>query len=143
MNKQIDNKAIEEMAKVIAEYGCCMNNKGFCEGDEGLECDLLCPTGEKLKTCAEKLYNAGYTQKVNENEVVISKDEYEKLKFNKTLCEAIRADKKLEVETASKEKAKEILEKIAYESEYAYCNRDTKWFERICEEYNIDINLFY
>lgn len=75
-------KQIEEMAKII------INTR--------YKNDYISPLRG-----AEALYNAGY-RKVNDNEVVISNEEYEKLKFSETLCEAIRADKKLEVETAKK-----------------------------------------
>lgn len=102
------NKQIEEIARIIATQACISNKDGVCRLDKK-PCDLCCNTSILFKECAEALYNAGYTQKVSDDEIVISKEEYEKLKFNETLCEAIRADKKLEVETASKETAKDIL----------------------------------
>ena len=121
MNKQIDNKAIEEMAKIIC--GGCPNGK------ECMRC--LCADWYK----AEALYNAGYC-KVADDEVVLNQKELAEL----TVQMSLNSEKMAEIR---KEKAREILQKIAYEYEYAYCNRDTKWFERICKEYNIDINLFY
>ena len=68
MTKQ---EQIEEMAQIICgrcEDGVCLIDKSLCHG--------LC---EELK--AEALYNANY-RKVPENAVVITREDYERLKNN-------------------------------------------------------------
>lgn len=153
MNKQSDNKVIEEMANIINEMP--ERNAHYYVKENGRAVQK-----EAFADCtaiATALVNAGYC-KVNDDDVVLSKEEYKKLKkykqdwlndekmhlqaeLEETEFELACANRLLE--QTRKETAREILQKIAYESEYAYCNRDTKWFERICKEYDIDINLFY
>ena len=66
MNKQIEEMAIELGKESII----CLEN---CE-----ECSLSQEDCELIEY-ATILYNAGYTQKIKDDEVVISKDEYERL----------------------------------------------------------------
>lgn len=67
MDKQ---KQIEEMAKVLdGDCGECYTCKYF--ESRGINCTYLLG--------AEYLYNAGY-RKIQDNEIVITKDEYESLK---------------------------------------------------------------
>lgn len=71
MNKQIDNKAIEEMAKIICQECLTATEEENCQ--------------HKVKDCmayeyAKLFYNSGYKQPINDDEVVISKEEYEQLK---------------------------------------------------------------
>ena len=135
MNKQIDNKAIEELSDIIF--------KSLMDCIDPQKTLLVAGAAVRVSNeLAEALYNAGYC-KVDEIEkmkfykeayeqgkfdanaeiavgekVVISKEEYEILKFSETLCDAIRirVDKNLEVETVRKETAREILQKVDYES---------------------------
>lgn len=60
------NKQIEEMAKIIGFSHCGIQAQHRCT----ISCDIC---------IAEELYNAGYC-KVNDDEVVISKKEYERMK---------------------------------------------------------------
>ena len=67
MNKQIDNKAIEEMAKI------CTDKCQVCHNTE-------CRKTTKSQYCiAEALYNAGYKQPIKDNDIVLSKAEYNKI----------------------------------------------------------------
>lgn len=108
-----EKEQIEEMAKVIALDGCgdcddCLNDRSLC--------DL-----EAYISNAEELYKAGY-RKIGDGEIVIGKEEYERLhrgqecleRAYKDICES-------QVEYARKETAKEIYEKT---KELQYVERD-------------------
>ena len=100
------NKQIEEMAKTLCEL------KTKCED---CKFDSIC----MHKACAKILYNAGYTQKVNDDEVVVSKDEYERLQIElksfqitDELKEAYISQLKEELKQAHKETAREFAKTL-------------------------------
>lgn len=86
MNKE---KQIEAMAKVLKNNDismCCFGGCNECSYIKERDNNWFC---QPLKL-AEALYNAGY-RKINENEIVISKEEYERLK---TLIHDLREENK-------------------------------------------------
>ena len=94
-------KQIEEMAKIIGFSHCGIQAQHRCT----ISCDIC---------IAEELYNAGYTQKVKDDEVVISKEEYEKLKKHYSFMQDYTIVEVLEkeCEKANKETAREILQAL-------------------------------
>lgn len=116
--KMVETKAIEEMAKFVCnacEYGLTF------DGD----CDLYGADGYKMcckaLETAEALYNAGYTQKVNDDEVVISKEKIEEIKrLEHELGYREGAQKResfyeeIAIPTERKETAREILQILEF-----------------------------
>lgn len=152
MNKQIDNKAIEEMAKIIANKMCYAFIDGRCSLN-GSACDLICKQGNEYKEVAEALYNTDYC-KVDANaeitvgeKVVLSKTEYNKILESKEplrgwiyrdgfndgrevyseLVTQLSDDTKA-LKQESKEKAKDILQEVNQ-----LCKEQADRFSHICK----------
>ena len=135
------NKQIEEMAKIIDQaqkqgwQRLREETRKFVQKNHNYSSKNDYDKAHKqtlAEIIAEELYNAGYCK--------VDKEKYKKYLATKSIETNLI---EIEKDKSCKETALDILQKIAYEYEYAYCNRDTKWFEKICKEYNIDINLFY
>ena len=71
---------IEEMARIIA-FDLCPNRSVHARWGEEAQCysDNNFAECTKIKNVVDKLYNAGY-RKIPENAVVLTREEYEKLK---------------------------------------------------------------
>lgn len=94
------NNQIEEMAKVICQECRTITGEKYCNIE--------------LQSCiayifANIFYNAGYTQKINDDEVVLSISEVEE--FRKDQAEVKFLKKQIQ-EEARKETAREILQKL-------------------------------
>lgn len=119
MNKQIDNKAIEEMARILSQadensYAHCARTKS-CK-----ECKYNIGKFPCTQNCrAEALYNAGY-RKVND-------DEWEKFY---SLEEADYWKSRVEEigDVASKETAREILQEVR-----KVCEEQADRFSHLCK----------
>lgn len=112
MDKENQN---EEIARII----CDNYNNGCCEVD-GCVCNYNCKAHNED---AKALYELGY-RKINENEVVISKAEYEHIN---SCYNVIR-----------KETVREILEKVKelYTTPYScFCENILK----VAEKYGVDL----
>ena len=123
-------KQIEEIAKVLNE--CCnrYDEQGRHLGNKCSNCEYWCDTNHiccsyNIKE-AETLYEQGY-RKINENEVVISKEELERLKQEQTksytaIINSSFLDRIEQLENrlikARKETAREILQIIKQEYDY-------------------------
>lgn len=80
MDKQmVEEMAIQEMAKIFI--------KASCKGSECEKCIFIDSVEEAKETCVclKAFYNAGY-RKIHENEVVIEKTEYDKLRLLADEC---------------------------------------------------------
>lgn len=127
------NKQIEEMAKIIADKMCYAFIDGRCSLN-GSACDLICRQGDEYKECAKELCNAGYGKKVNDDEIVISKEEYENLQTAKDFDYGYHEGEanmtayyeNIKLPETRKETAREIL----------------SWAERVAKPtyYNVDDN---
>lgn len=122
------NKPIEEMADIL-----CSAKEHNCNGGN----DCLC-----IKQ-ATALYNAGYTQKINDDEVVVSKEEYERLQIElksfqitDMLKEAYISQLKEELKQANKETAREILQTI---KSYDGWNELQRLRDDIAETYGVEV----
>lgn len=85
MEQELKQKQIEEMAKVIMQPQDCKgyeDNRGcyFGNGKGCKKCKI--ERHENAQIMADYLYNAGY-RKIPENAVVLTREEYEKLKDEK------------------------------------------------------------
>lgn len=146
-------KQIEEIAWVIqndCNNGSCNNvcefyhNKTFKKVfDKRLECDNIA----KAKT----IYNLGY-QKIDKDSVVLSREEYEKLKkFEWRVTSGVCMTQKewfdfcnedsnrrtcLRIEEREKER-KETAEKIL--KEVAKTCGDYQWFKNLCKQFGVEI----
>lgn len=109
------NKQNEEMAKIVC--GAC---------DFICDCEYLMKDKKAYTWCdlpkevCEALYNAGYTQKVNDDEVVISKEKIEEIKrLEHELGYREGAQKResfyeeIAIPTERKETAREILQEVS------------------------------
>lgn len=74
----MDNKIIEEMARIIA-FDLCPNRHVHAKWGEEAQCYSGNNFAEctKIKNVVDKLYNAGY-RKIPENAVVLTREEYER-----------------------------------------------------------------
>lgn len=136
MNKQIDNKAVEEMAKIIANKMCYAFIDGRCSLD-GSACDLICRSGDEYKECAKALYNAGYTQKVNEGDIVLTKEENKQML--KDLFKSQEIGEKIVEERTRKETAREILQQIKTIWKANNGVLQEYMFDNIGEKYGVEV----
>jgi hypothetical protein len=115
----MDKQMIEEMARIIA-FDLCPNRYQHIRWGEEAQCysDNNFAECTKIKNVVDKLYNAGY-RKIPENAVVLTREEYEKLKSNQmpllpiVLTEKQYTDLKLEAVLARKETAEKFALKLA------------------------------
>ena len=109
------NKQIETIATIIYDELCeCVRIRGFdtCDFCECINEEKDCNIGHRI---AKELYNAGYTRKVNDDEVVISKEEYEKLQKHYLFMQDYTVVEVLERECkhTQKEMIGEILQEVS------------------------------
>lgn len=129
-------KQIEEMARI---FGSCQIFP------DCTTCDEKCGRkGCYNRDRAKVLYNANY-RKINENEVVISKEEYERLqvelkslKYTDMFKEAYISQLKDELKQASKETAREIYRNLIELSENP-CNDREEIYKAVFEPYGVEI----
>lgn len=127
----MDNKQIEEMARIIAfdlcDYGkqhsYVYGDKAKCYSSENFsECI-------KIKNVVDKLYEQGY-RKVPKGSVVLSKEEYESVQklftYDKPMLDRIDNFSKEIKDQARKQAVKELIEKAENKPLY------------ICDEYDDD-----
>ncbi len=137
-------KRIEEMKKDI----CHHNNNGICEIDDSI-CDRNCIGTIESELLAKKLINKGWV-KLHKDSIVLSKDEYEKLKGERKLCDNCGTyfqsawtacpkcgTKPSDYERGSKETAEKIYYFVGdyYDSEYLMFNLETF----IKEQFGVEI----
>ena len=116
MNKDEMIKDKEQMARIIAFELCPHRHHKELYG-EGAKCCADNNFGDcaKIKEVVDKLYNEGY-RKVGEDEIVITKDEYKKLRSAK--YDALTYENEVfkialeKIEQAKQETAREIIDKI-------------------------------
>lgn len=72
--KQIEEMAIQEMARIFI--------KASCKGSECEKCLFIDSVKEAKETCVclKAFYNAGY-RKISKNEVVLTREEYQMLNY--------------------------------------------------------------
>ena len=108
------NQAIEEMAKIMCN-NCIENELMTCSFTQK---GMPCLFSERF---AEELYNAGYTQKIGNDEVVISKEEYENLQVAKDFDYGYHEGEQnmtayyenIKLPETRKETAREILQELS------------------------------
>jgi hypothetical protein len=122
---------IKEMAKIISDTWLVN-----LDGDTFNVSEFLDKVD--IESIATELNEYGY-RKINENEVIISKDNYNRLKRDSELYEARHKEKLKLFEKAYNQGCKETAEKIL--REFEYCNDTTfysKWLE-LCKQFGVDL----
>lgn len=151
-----DEKQIEEMAKSIAKEASECSFR-LCQDCKYHKKDKLGKTSCQAIMIAEQLYEQGY-RKLTPNAVVLSKEEYEKLKgraeevFNE-MNERMKAEIKIErkmgnrkVEQARKETAREFVKSFTFVDFMAYSNGNGElywvdflvWLDELAKQFGVE-----
>ena len=127
MNKQIDNKAIEEMAKIIANKMCYAFIDGTCSLN-GSACDLICRQGDEYKEVAEAFYNAGYCK--------VDEEKYKKYLATKSIETNLI---EIEKDKSRKETAREILQELSKMRTYGTKGDFLYKIDKLAEKHGVEV----